>query len=114
MRVCKKVDSSFETMDSKETSATPKRYPLFSKEATLCHAVQAPLAMTEWGWITKEAALRLLCHADKSARNDRETPKAQMICKKVDRIKTPAKDSRIFAMILGVVECKARAHTWGM
>ena len=72
MRVCKKVDSSFETMDSKETSAIAERYPLFSKEATLCHAVQAPLAMTEWGWITKEAALRLLCHADKSARNDRK------------------------------------------
>ena len=30
-----KVESS---MDSKETSAQPKRYPLFSKEATLCHA----------------------------------------------------------------------------
>ena len=43
----KKVDSSVLAMDSKETSATPKRYPLFSKEATLCHAVQAPLAMTE-------------------------------------------------------------------
>ena len=31
----KKVDSS---MDSKETSAIAERYPLFSKEATLCHA----------------------------------------------------------------------------
>ena len=28
--------------------------------------------MTGWRWITKEAALRLLCHADKSARDDRE------------------------------------------
>ncbi len=48
-----KVDSSndysatAELMDSKETSANAERYPLFSKEATLCHAVQAPLAMTE-------------------------------------------------------------------
>ena len=47
-----KVDSSndysatAELMDSKETSANAERYPLFSKEATLCHAVQAPLAMT--------------------------------------------------------------------
>ncbi len=31
-------------------------------------------------WITKEAALRLLCHADKSARNDRENSP----CEKAD------------------------------
>ena len=86
MRVCKKVDSGVLAMDSKETSAIAERYPLF------CHETATALA-----------------------RNDGKTPKAQnVICKKVDRIKTPAKDSRIFAMILGVVECKARAHTWGM
>ena len=33
-----RVDSS---VDSKETSAQPKRYPLFSKEAALCHAANA-------------------------------------------------------------------------
>ena len=48
-----KVDSSFETMDSKETSAQPKRYPLFSKEAmdskeaTLCHANATALARND-------------------------------------------------------------------
>ena len=35
----KKVDSSILAMDSKETSAIAARYPLFSKEATLCHAL---------------------------------------------------------------------------
>ena len=37
-----------EFMDSKETSADAERYPLFSKEATLCHATATQcLAMTE-------------------------------------------------------------------
>ena len=59
----KKVDSSVLAMD--------------------CHAVQAPLAMTGGGWLTKEAALRLLCHAAHAARNDRNnaeilnTPQAE-------------------------------------
>ena len=39
-----KLDSS---MDSKETSATPKQYPLFSKEATLCHASTSALARND-------------------------------------------------------------------
>ena len=62
---------------------------------------------------TKEATLY---HASTSAlaRNDRiKNAKAQnVICKKVDRIKTTAKDSRIFAMILGAFKAVARAHTW--
>lgn len=73
----KKVDSSVLAMD--------------------CHAVQAPLAMTGWEWLTKEAALRLLCHADKSARNDRNnaeilnTPQAEA---KLDSSKSSS-DSKI-------------------
>ena len=40
--------ASAECMDSKETSANAERYPLFSKEATLCHATATQcLAMTE-------------------------------------------------------------------
>ncbi|MDL0082711.1 hypothetical protein NYG90_08535 [Helicobacter sp. XJK30-2] len=47
-------------------------------------------------WITKEAALRLLCHADKSARNDRENSP----CEKADSrgfrlVSSPLWDSRI-------------------
>ena len=73
----KKVDSSVkadsrsdysasaECMDSKETSPNGERYPLFSKET--CFASLAPLRL-----FSKEAALRLLCHATASAvsRND--------------------------------------------
>lgn len=83
----KKVDFSVLTMDSKETSANAERCPLFSKET--CFTSFAPLRL-----FSKEATL---CHAlPCKARNDRETPKAQnVICKKVDRIKTTAKDSRI-------------------
>ena len=77
MWACKKVDSRFETMD--------------------CHAVQAPLAMTGWEWLTKEAALRLLCHAAHAARNDRNnaeilnTPQAEV---KLDSSKSSS-DSKI-------------------
>ena len=59
-----KVDSSndysatAELMDSKETSANAERYPLFSKEATLCHAVQVPLAMTEKNAASENAVFR--------------------------------------------------------
>ena len=42
-----KVDSSFETMDSKETSAQPKRYPLFSKEAMDCHATAGAVSRND-------------------------------------------------------------------
>ena len=48
-----KVDSSNDyfaaakIMDSKETSAQPKRYPLFSKEATLCHAAATTAARND-------------------------------------------------------------------
>ena len=53
----KKVESS---VDSKETSAQPKRYPLFSKETSAC-AERYPL-------FSKKATL---CHADfQSALND--------------------------------------------
>ena len=40
----KKVESS---MDSKETSANAERYPLFSKEAALCHASTTALARND-------------------------------------------------------------------
>ena len=73
----KKVDSSVLAMDSKETSANAERYPLFSKEATLCHAVQAPLAMTE-----KKA---------NAARDDRKTQKPKMC------FLTTPQDSRIWS-----------------
>ena len=45
-----KLDSS---MDSKETSATPKQYPLFSKEATLCHASTSALARNDRSYTTQ-------------------------------------------------------------
>ena len=50
-------------------------------------------------WIATPCPARLAMTEKKAnaSRNDRETPKAEnVICKKVDRIKTPAKDSRIF------------------
>ncbi|ETD26938.1 glycosyltransferase family 8 protein [Helicobacter canis] len=43
-----KVNSaSAEYMDSKETSVIAERYPLFSKEATLCHATATALARND-------------------------------------------------------------------
>ncbi|MDL0080589.1 2-amino-4-hydroxy-6-hydroxymethyldihydropteridine diphosphokinase [Helicobacter zhangjianzhongii] len=51
------MDSRILTMDSKETSAIAERYPLFSKEATLCHALQGKArnddtnADSSVGWI---------------------------------------------------------------
>ena len=39
--------ASAECMDSKETSANAERYPLFSKEATLCHAIATALARND-------------------------------------------------------------------
>ena len=35
---CKDINEALLAMDSKETSTNAERYPLFSKEATLCHA----------------------------------------------------------------------------
>ena len=37
---CKDINEALLAMDSKETSANAERYPLFSKEAALCHALQ--------------------------------------------------------------------------
>ena len=66
-----KLDSS---IDSKETSAQPKRCPLFSKEATLCHATAGAVS-----------------------RNDRNNAQAQKVDSRINatNLSKPAKDSRI-------------------
>ena len=92
------LDSSanaVDSMDSKETSAIAERYPLFSKEATLCHA-------------------------DKSARNDRKpqnlNDSAQdsrnfnknahnVFCSQVDR-------RQDFCDKNGALQGESRARTW--
>ncbi|WP_246145303.1 DegT/DnrJ/EryC1/StrS family aminotransferase [Helicobacter canis] len=66
-----KLDSS---IDSKETSAQPKRCPLFSKEATLCHATAGAVS-----------------------RNNRNNTQAQKVDSRINatNLSKPAKDSRI-------------------
>ncbi|MDL0079274.1 Gfo/Idh/MocA family protein [Helicobacter zhangjianzhongii] len=76
-----KVDSSndysasAECMDSKETSANAERYPLFSKEATLCHTT-----------------------ATAAARNDRRNTIDEKVdsSKQAKNVSKQPKDSRIF------------------
>ena len=63
-----------ESMDSKETSAIAERYPLFSKEAALCHATATALA-----------------------RNDEKTAESQKVDSNTAAIlNNSAQDSRIF------------------
>ena len=76
-------------MDSKETSAQPKRCPLFSKET--CFTSFAPLRL-----FSKEAAL---CHdfATAKSRNDRKKAANQKVdsSSEVKTLANSAKDSRI-------------------
>ena len=83
-----KVESTFEalessqaqmdSMDSKETSAIAERYPLFSKEATLCHALSSDNA----------------CDDRSSASS--ESLDSSIAKENTQNLNEPAKDSRIF------------------
>ena len=83
-----KVESTFEalessqaqmdSMDSKETSAIAERYPLFSKEATLCHALSSNNA----------------CDDRSSASS--ESLDSSIAKENTQNLNEPAKDSRIF------------------
>ncbi|MDL0079436.1 hypothetical protein [Helicobacter zhangjianzhongii] len=54
------IFATAKNMDSKETSANAERYPLFSKEATLCHATATQcLAMTEKSTASKKVDSRI-------------------------------------------------------
>ena len=70
----KDYSASAECMDSKETSANAERYPLFSKEATLCHATATQcLAMTENNAPNKKV------DSSKQAKNVSKQPKDSRI-----------------------------------
>ena len=95
-----KLDSS---MDSKETSANAERYPLFSKEATLCHAT-----------------------ANALARNDEKTAESQKVdsrnnAKNVENSQNEKTESVFCGSVAGrkdfgdrivALQGESRAHTW--
>ena len=101
-----KVDSSndysagAECMDSKETSANAERYPLFSKEATLCHATATQcLAMTENNAPNKKV------DSSKQAQNVSKQPKDSRILEIESGL-----FKRVQRRILGVCNCSTRAE----
>ncbi len=91
-----KVDSSndysasAECMDSKETSANAERYPLFSKEATLCHATATALARND-----RKIAPNKKVDSSKNAAILNEQPQDSRICDEKPLLCKPRKEIRL-------------------
>ncbi|ETD27760.1 UDP-N-acetylmuramoylalanine-D-glutamate ligase [Helicobacter canis NCTC 12740] len=91
--------ASTESMDSKETSAIAERYPLFSKEATLCHATATAVSRNDRKNAIGEKA------DSSTAQNVSEPAKDSRIC---DEKSGLFKDSQ--GRALGVRNCRESAE----